>query len=268
MTDAENGKPEDGTPPEAPEVQGEEVNAEAAAQAKAEAAAKAKAEAAAKKAAAEAAKPPWERNPATPDWAAADDHPLVVALRAEYGEALLSARTFADDLVIDVARAEIRDVCRTLKEDHGYTLLVDLLGVHFPDREQEPYEVVYIFYSLTANQRVRLKVQTAEGVEVPSVTPVFAGANWPEREAYDMYGIRFEQHPDMTRILLWEGFNGYPLRKDFPVEGIDTGAAIYPEYYEETAGPVAGTGTGWRPPEPAADPDADPESTEPTGDDA
>jgi NADH-quinone oxidoreductase subunit C len=85
---------------------------------------------------------------------------------------------------------------------------------------------------------------------------VWRGANWPEREAFDMYGIRFADHPDMTRILMWEGFHGHPLRKDFPVEGIDTGSAIYPEYYEESAGPVAGTGTGWKPPrddeEPAA----------------
>jgi len=120
-------------------------------------------------------------------------------------------------------------------------------------RREAPLEVVYIFYSLEANRRVRLRVRLAEDVEVPSVTPVFAGANWPEREAYDMFGIRFAQHPDLTRILLWEGFNGYPLRKEFPVEGIDTGAAIYPEFYEDSAGPVAGTGTGWKPPEPPAE---------------
>ena len=79
---------------------------------------------------------------------------------------------------------------------------------------------------------------------------VWKGANWAEREIYDMYGVRFSEHPDMSRILMWEGFNGYPLRKDFPVEGVDTGAAIYPEYYGDDAGPVAGTGTGWKPPEP------------------
>jgi len=83
-----------------------------------------------------------------------------------------------------------------------------------------------------------------------------------------MYGIGFEQHPDMTRILLWEGFNGYPLRKDFPVEGIDTGAAIYPEFYDEKAGPVAGTGTGWKPPEPPTEPDEETAGAETTGDDA
>lgn len=272
MNDSENGKPESGSTPETGEPQApgtEPKSTETAADseaAKAAAAAEAKAAAAAKKAALEAAKPPWEKDPVTPEWSDADEDPLVEALRSAHGEGLESARTFAGDLVLEVARGEIRNVCRTLKEEQGYTLLVDLLGAHFPEREEAPFEVVYILYSLAANRRVRLKVRTVEEVEIPSVTPVFAGANWPEREAYDMYGIAFEQHPDMTRILLWEGFNGYPLRKDFPVEGIDTGAAIYPEYYEETAGPVAGTGTGWRPPEPPAEPDEDAESGDTTGD--
>jgi NADH-quinone oxidoreductase subunit C len=263
MSETENGKPQ--VPENQPESTEPAADSE---EAKAAAAALAKAEAAAKKAAVEAAKPAWERDPVTPDWSDADEDPLVQALRSAHGEALPSARTLAGDLVLDVARGEIRDVCRTLKEEQGYTLLVDLLGAHFPQREDEPFEVVYILYSLEANRRVRLKVRTAEGIEIPSVTPVFAGANWPEREAYDMYGVVFEQHPDMTRILLWEGFNGYPLRKDFPVEGIDTGAAIYPEYYEETAGPVAGTGTGWRPPEPPGESEDEAESAETTGDEA
>ena len=255
MSESENDKPTgDGTP--------EAESAEA--KAKAEAAAKAKAAAAKARAEAEAAKPAWEKDPVTPEWIDAEEDSLVESLRSAHGEGLLSAKMFAGDLVLDVRLDDIRDVCRTLKEAHSYTLLVDICGAHFPQREEEPLEVIYIFYSLEANRRVRLRVRLAEDVEVPSVTPVFAGANWPEREAYDMFGIRFAQHPDLTRILLWEGFNGYPLRKEFPVEGIDTGAAIYPEFYEESAGPVAGTGTGWQPPEPPAEA-AEPEET--TGED-
>jgi len=274
MSESENGKPDSGSTPETGEPQVPETQPESAGpavdseEAKAAAAAQAKAEAAAKKAAIEAAKPPWEKDPIAPEWIEAEEDPLVQALRSVHEEALQSTRTFAGDLVLEVTRGEIRDVCRTLKEEQGYTLLVDLLGAHFPEREDEPFEVVYILYSLEANRRVRLKVRTAEEIEIPSVTPVFAGANWPEREAYDMYGIAFGQHPDMTRILLWEGFNGYPLRKDFPVEGIDTGAAIYPEYYEETAGPVAGTGSGWRPPEPPSESEEEAESADTTGDEA
>lgn len=255
MSDSENDKP---TGEETPEAESAEAKA------KAEAAAAAKAAAAAAKEAAEAAKPAWEKDPVTPEWIDAEDDPLVESLGSIHGEGLVSAKTFAGDLVLDVRPNDIRDFCRTLKEAHGYTLLVDICGAHYPQREEEPLEVVYIFYSLEANRRVRLRVRLAEDVEVPSVIPVFAGANWPEREAFDMFGIRFAQHPDLTRILLWEGFNGYPLRKEFPVEGIDTGAAIYPEFYEDSAGPVAGTGTGWKPPEPPAEA-TEPEET--TGED-
>jgi len=228
---------------------------EAAAKAKAaeEAAAK-KAAAAKAKAAAEAAKPPWLRDPATPEWAAADADPLVTALKSGHEDAILSSKTFGGDLVIESTRDGLRALCLSLRDDHGYKMLVDACGVDFPKRETGRFEVVYIAYNLDTDQRVRVKVTTDEGTEIPSLVPVWVGVNWLEREIYDMYGVRFSEHPDMTRILLWEGFNGFPLRKDFPIEGIDTGSAIYPEYYEQSAGPVAGTGTGWKPappPEPA-----------------
>ena len=77
----------------------------------------------------------------------------------------------------------------------------------------------------------------ADGEEVPSIASVYLAADWPERETWDMFGIRFSGHPDLRRILTWEGFHGHPLRKDFPVEGIDTGAAVYPEEWPEGAGP-------------------------------
>ena len=163
--------------------------------------------------------------------------------------------------MLEVAPAALRQLATDLKESHGYTLLVDICGAHYPEREEGAFEVVHHLYSFEANRRVRLKVRADESGEVPSVVSVWEGANWPEREAWDMFGIRFTDHPDMTRILMWEGFNGHPLRKEFPVEGVDTGAAIYPEYYEEEAGPVAGTGTGWKP---APPPEPEPEPTEPS----
>ena len=262
--------PEDAAPAadsKAPESDEASAAAEAEERAKAAAAAKAKAEAAAKakaaREAAEAAKPPWERDPQTPEWLEADDDPLARTLRERHADAIESTRTFAGDLTIEVRRADIADVCATLKQE-GFTLPVDICGAHYPDRESGQFEVVYHLYSFDANRRIRVKVRVDEGEEVPSVVSVWVGANWPEREAYDMYGIRFSDHPDLTRILMWEGFNGYPLRKDFPIEGIDTGSAIYPEYYEDEAGPVAGTGTGWKPPKPP-DPPAPPE--EAAGDD-
>jgi NADH-quinone oxidoreductase subunit C len=248
MSDQDSQKPAGGDDAEVGAQPSPEEKA-AAAKAKAEAAAKAKAE----REAAEAAKPPWERDPATPEWSAADEDPLTTALRAKHGAAIEAARSFAGDLVLKVGLSSIAEVCASLNTDLGYRLLVDILGAHYPQREGPAYEVVYIAYSFEDNRRVRLRVETDEQTEVPSVCGVWRGANWMEREVYDMFGVRFADHPDMTRILLWEGFNGYPLRKDFPIEGVDTGAAIYPEYYEEQAGPVTGTGTGWRPAEPSAD---------------
>lgn len=193
-------------------------------------------------------KPPWLLDPVTPEWQDEDDDPLVRGLRNDLPSAIISARSYAGDLTLVVRREDIAKVAQSLKDDHGFSYMVDVAGADYPDRE-ERFEVVYHTYNLSENRRVRLKVSTDESTPVPTVTSVWVGANWPEREVYDMYGIRFEGHPDMTRILLWEGFNGFPLRKEFPVEGIDTGAAIYPEYYEPSQGPISGEGTGWKVPE-------------------
>ena len=201
-----------------------------------------------------------------PEWGEAGDDPLVAALVAAHGEGAVTARTFAEQLTLDVAPGALRAVAADLKRNHGFTLLVDVCGAHYPDRETGQLEVIHHLYSFDENRRVRLKVVADENGEVPSVTGVWEGADWPEREAWDMFGIRFAGHPDMTRILMWEGFEGHPLRKEFPVEGVDTGAAIYPEYYEEEAGPVAGTGTGWKPtPPPDPEPEAAPETPEEAG---
>ncbi|HXO22705.1 MAG TPA: NADH-quinone oxidoreductase subunit C [Thermoanaerobaculia bacterium] len=190
--------------------------------------------------------PAWERDSVLPEWHDAAGDPLAAALKEEFGEAIESARTLAGDLTLAVRRDAVAQVAAALKAKHRFTYLVDVCGADYPKRTPR-FDVVYHLHSFEANRRIRLKVTTDEATPVPSVTGVWRVANWPEREVYDMYGVRFTGHPDMTRILLWEGFNGYPLRKDFPIEGIDTGAAIYPEYYTQTAGPVAGTGTGWKP---------------------
>lgn len=199
------------------------------------------------------AKPAWLENPVVPEWSDAGADELVQALRGSHPEAIVSAHSFNGDLSLVVTREAVREVATSLKDEHGFLYIVDVAGVDYPDRE-ERFEVVYHVYNLDTERRVRFKVSAGEEIPVPSLSGVWRGANWPEREAYDMYGIRFEGHPDLTRILLWEGFNGYPLRKEFPVEGIDTGSAIYPEYYGPEQGPISGDGTGWmvpKPPEPA-----------------
>ena len=237
----------------------------AAAKAKAEAAKAAKAAGGSPEGAAKTApkpkhepagdQPPWMVDPTAPEWKDEAGDELVKALVAKHGAGIVSTRSFAGDLALVVTRDALVAIASSLKLEHGYKYIVDVAGVDYPTRP-ERFEVVYHVYNHSNDRRVRLKVAAADGVEVPSLSSVWRGASWPEREAYDMYGIRFSNHPDHTRILLWEGFNGYPLRKDFPVEGIDTGSAIYPEYYEEGQGPISGTGTGWKPPKPEGEGDA------------
>jgi len=99
-----------------------------------------------------------------------------------------------------------------------FLLLIDITGVDYPNREKR-FDVVYHLLSVHLNQRIRVKVQTDEQTPVPSCTGLWPGANWFEREAFDMYGILFSDHPDMRRILTDYGFSGYPLRKDFPLTG-------------------------------------------------
>jgi NADH-quinone oxidoreductase subunit C len=99
-----------------------------------------------------------------------------------------------------------------------FKMLVDLCGVDYPEREQR-FEVVYHLLSLKHNQRIRVKVATDEATPVPSVTGVFGSANWYEREVWDMYGIYFADHPDLRRLLTDYGFEGHPMRKDFPQTG-------------------------------------------------
>ena len=106
-------------------------------------------------------------------------------------------------------------------------------------RAEEPrFDVVYHLFGISTGERMTLKAAVGENEEIPTVSTVWKTANWMEREVYDLFGIHFENHPGLERILTWEGFNGHPLRKDFPVEGVDTGAAIYPEVYPPGGGPV------------------------------
>jgi NADH-quinone oxidoreductase subunit C len=102
--------------------------------------------------------------------------------------------------------------------DFAFSILIDLCGADYPEREQR-FDVVYHLLSMTRNLRVRMTVRADEDTAVPSVTGVFPCADWYEREAFDMYGVFFEGHPDLRRILTDYGFHGHPLRKDFPMTG-------------------------------------------------
>ena len=124
------------------------------------------------------------------------------------------------ELTLLAERDSILRLAKFLKDDNQcvFETLIDICGVDYPERSQR-FEVVYHFLSMRLNQRIRVKVSTDESAAVPSLTGLHPSADWFEREAFDMYGIRFAGHPDMRRILTDYGFEGYPLRKDFPLTG-------------------------------------------------
>jgi NADH-quinone oxidoreductase subunit C len=122
------------------------------------------------------------------------------------------------ETAFDVHRDDLVAVLRTLRDEHGYQQLMEIAGVDYPDRP-ERFEVVYCLLSLTNNHRLRVHVATDEATPVPSVTSLWPVAGWLEREVFDMYGVAFAGNADLRRILTDYGFEGYPLRKDFPQTG-------------------------------------------------
>jgi NADH-quinone oxidoreductase subunit C len=139
---------------------------------------------------------------------------------ASLASELSASQVAFGELTISVPRDKIIDTLRKLRDDPElqFECLVDICGVDFPARP-ERFEIVYHLLSLRKNRRIRVKTTTDEAAPVPSAIPVFPCANWFEREAYDMYGILFSGHPDLRRLLTDYGFQGHPLRKDFPLTG-------------------------------------------------
>jgi len=147
--------------------------------------------------------------------AALGDH-----IAASLGPAVLARQIAYGELTVVVSAEAIARVLTFLRDDGRcqFVSFVDLCGVDYPGREKR-FDVVYHLLSPRRNTRIRIKVETDEVTPVPSVIDVFPAANWFEREAYDLYGILFSGHPDLRRILTDYGFEGHPLRKDFPLTG-------------------------------------------------
>jgi NADH-quinone oxidoreductase subunit C len=145
---------------------------------------------------------------------------LADHIRAKLGSAVLSAELARGELTLGIDRDAIAAVLRFLRDDPKcrFSILLDICGVDWPDRDPR-FDVVYHLLSLTHNRRVRLKVAADETAPVPSATSVFRSAGWYEREVWDLYGVLFAEHPDLRRILTDYGFEGHPLRKDFPLTG-------------------------------------------------
>ncbi len=151
-----------------------------------------------------------------------EDHgsPALRRLLDALPEAVLETHARLGDATAVVARERIVDVLRFFRDDPqlDFDMLTDLTAVDYLPREPR-FEVVYHLYSVTVNQRVRVKVRVPEqDAQVDSVLELYQSADWMEREVWDLYGIRFANHPDLRRILLYEEFEGHPLRKDYPKE--------------------------------------------------
>jgi NADH-quinone oxidoreductase subunit C len=175
----------------------------------------------------------------------------VEQLKAQFADAIQSVVEFRGESTVKVARDRILEICRHLKTQCAFEMLTDLSGVdNYGDDPR--FEVDYLLYSFTSRSRLRLKVMVPEDdLTVDSVVSVWATADWHEREAFDMFGIRFRGHPNLKRILMWDGYPHYPLRKDFPLAGIPTElpeTAVNAGTVERApmlGGPfVGGTGTG------------------------
>ncbi len=152
-----------------------------------------------------------------------EPNPTANDLRARFGEAIERVDVVWGETTVIVAGPRLLDIVRWLHDDPGqrYDYLSDVTGVEYRDVER-PLEVVWHLRSIPYRRFLRLKVLIEKGnaLEVPSVWPVYKGADWLERECYDMFGVRFTGHPDLRRLLMWEQYKeGYPLRKDFPLRG-------------------------------------------------
>jgi NADH-quinone oxidoreductase subunit C len=146
--------------------------------------------------------------------------PNVQYLRERFAEKILASHAFRGDETIVIRREDLMELFRALKEEPklDFDFLTDITAVDYLGKKEPRFEVVYHLYSLGLKHRLRVKVPVAQDdPEVDSLTPLWEGANWLEREVWDMFGIRFRGHPDLRRILLYEQFQGHPLRKDYPV---------------------------------------------------
>jgi NADH-quinone oxidoreductase subunit C len=141
--------------------------------------------------------------------------PLVEKYRSQYGSGL-EAQTYLGQNYFSVDRSLIPDILRLLRDDDQFDYCVDITAVHYPKREKQ-FDVLWNLYSYARNQRVRVKTQIADGASLPSSVSIWPTANWLEREVYDMFGIQFDGHPDLKRILLPDGWKGHPLRKDYGI---------------------------------------------------
>jgi NADH-quinone oxidoreductase subunit C len=161
--------------------------------------------------AAKAAAPNKDSVPAPLPWTS----PMVEKYRNQYGSGL-DAQTYLGQHYLTVDRSLIPNILRLLRDEEQFDYCVDITAVHYPKREKQ-FDLIWMLYSFPRNQRLRVKTQIADGASIASSVSIWPAANWLEREVFDMFGIQFDGHPDLKRILLPDGWKGHPLRKDYGI---------------------------------------------------
>ena len=141
---------------------------------------------------------------------------MVAKLKSQYGSGIREASSYLGQNYLVADPSIVIELLQVLRDGEQFDYCVDITAVHYPEREKQ-FDVIWILYSFPKNERIRVKTMVADGENVPSVVSIWATANWLEREVYDMFGIRFDGHPDLKRILLPDGWKGYPLRKDYGI---------------------------------------------------
>ncbi|MFH1336796.1 MAG: NADH-quinone oxidoreductase subunit C [Candidatus Zixiibacteriota bacterium] len=146
------------------------------------------------------------------------DNLVLNKIKEKFADSILEIVEFRDQLTCVVRKGDLPALCKFLKDDPelSFNFLSCISGVDFPERDPR-FDVVYELYSISKNHRLRLKVKVNEEESVPSITSIWSTANWHEREVFDLFGINFEGHPDLRRILMPDDYEGHPLRKDFPL---------------------------------------------------
>jgi len=162
-------------------------------------------------AAAAHAAPPKPAGPVPTPW----DSPMVAKLKENYGSGVEPLMHLGQNYMI-VDRSLIPEILQVLHNEEEFDYCVDITAVHYPKREKQ-FDIVWVLYSFARNERIRVTTRIADGETIASSVPLWATANWLEREVFDMFGIKFDGHPDMKRILLPDGWKGHPLRKDYGI---------------------------------------------------
>jgi len=165
------------------------------------------------KPAAPAPKPaPKPEGPKPEPW----DSELVRKLKSQYGSGIREASTYVGQKYLVVDSSVVYEILLRMRDDQLFDYCVDITAVHYPKREAQ-FDIIYVLYSFHHNERVRVKTRIKDGEPLRSAVGIWETANWLEREVYDMFGIGFDGHPDLKRILLPDGWKGHPLRKDYPI---------------------------------------------------